>query len=166
MPLIEPLAREFAAGSVVLIGPLLCRLPEGLTASRHLLGPRSYAEMPAYVQHFDVGVIPYVRSPSTDAVDPLKLLECCAAGIALVTTGIPEARKYGTTVCVADTEDAFVDGVRAALAEDRATSRARGQALARQHTWRRRADDLLAILHGLAEEWLGAPAVASAGAAS
>jgi len=146
--LIAELADRFPSASVVLVGPIGLD-EEGLRPLRrpniHLLGVRPYADLPAYVQHFDVGIIPYVISAWTVAVDPLKLLEYLAAGLPVVTTAIPEAAKYASHVTIAAEHDQFVAGVRAALAEDRTTARERGQALARQHTWERRADRLIEL---------------------
>lgn len=150
--LLARLADDFADASLVLVGPVA--LDESSLAllrrpNIHLLGVRPYDELPAYVQHFDVGIIPYVLSAWTVAVDPLKLLEYLAAGLPVVTTAIPEAGKYAGQVVVASDADAFVAGVRHALVEDREGSRARGQAFARAHTWERRADTLLGLIEGI-----------------
>ncbi len=147
--LLARLADTFAEASLVLVGPVSLG-SESLERLRrrnvHLLGVRPYDDLPAYVQHFDVGIIPYQLSAWTVAVDPLKLLEYLAAGLPVVTTAIPEAAKYAGTVAVADDADAFVAAVRQALASDREASRAKGQALARGHTWERRADTLVALI--------------------
>jgi glycosyltransferase involved in cell wall biosynthesis len=74
------------------------------------------------------------------------LLEYCAAGIPVVTTDIPEVRKYGDSVRVAGGDDAFVDAVRAAIAAGREEARTRGQSLARRNAWSRRAGELLEII--------------------
>lgn len=149
MALLSRLASTFADASLVLVGPVshdresLDRLRR---ANVHLLGVRPYDDLPAYVQHFDVGIIPYLLSAWTVAVDPLKLLEYLAAGLPVVTTAIPEAAKYAATVAVAGDADAFVAAVRQALSSDRAAACAKGQALAREHTWERRADTLLRLI--------------------
>ena len=151
VPLLRQLAEAFPNGSVVLIGPIQMDTAPLTAPNMHVLGPRPYAALPAYVQGFDVGIIPYVLSEETLAVDPLKLLEYCAAGVPCVTTALPEARKYAQVVRVTESRDAFIAGVRAALAEDRGLARARGQALAREHTWRKRAEVLLRILGAAVE---------------
>jgi len=153
--LLSRLARSFPDASLVLVGPVAPEL-ENNEALRepnvHVLGVRSYDDLPAYVQHFDVGIIPYVLSAWTVAVDPLKLLEYLAAGLPVVTTAIPEAAKYADHVAVASDAEAFVAAVRRALASDRDASRARGQALARSHTWERRADTFLRVIEDVMRE--------------
>jgi glycosyltransferase involved in cell wall biosynthesis len=150
--LLSRLARSFPDASLVLVGPVAPEL-ENEEALRepnvHVLGVRPYDDLPAYVQHFDVGIIPYVLSAWTVAVDPLKLLEYLAAGLPVVTTSIPEVHKYADTVAVAADGDAFVAAVREALGANREASRTRGQALAREHTWERRADTLLEVIAGV-----------------
>ena len=149
-PLLDRLAAALPSASVVLIGPVTTTI-RGLSAPNvHLMGVRPYADLPAYVQHCDVGIIPYVLNEWTMAVDPLKLLEYCAAGLPVVTTAIPEVLKYSDSVAVARTDAEFVSAVGAILNADRRIIRERGQRLARQNTWAQRAEDLLAIIDDIA----------------
>jgi len=116
----------------------------------HLLGNRSYDELPAYVQAFDVGIIPYVLNDWTRSVDPLKLLEYLAAGIPVVTTAIPEVFKYAEAVRIADTRERFEEAVAASLTDTGAAARAARQSVARKHTWESRADRLIEIVEQVA----------------
>ena len=153
--LLSRLAHEFSGASLVLVGPVgldRARLEPLARPNVHILGVKPYDVLPSYVQHFDVGIIPYVLSGWTIAVDPLKLLEYLAAGIPVVTTSIPEVAKYRDSVAVADDADAFVVAVRDALRLDRNQCRRRGQAVAREHTWEKRADALLELIQGVAAE--------------
>ena len=149
--LIRELARALPHVSVVLVGPVSVDLAGLVLKNLHVLGPRPYSDLPAYVQHFDVGLIPYLLNEWTRAVDPLKLLEYLAAGLPVVSTDIPEVRKYREAVAIAGTRDRFVREVAAALRVDRDEVRRRGKALARKHTWAVRADELLALLDELSE---------------
>jgi glycosyltransferase involved in cell wall biosynthesis len=142
--MLDQVAAAFPGGSVVLVGPVEGPAPRFRQANVHLLGVRPYRELPAYVQAFDVGLIPYVLNRETIAVDPLKLLEYLAAGIPVVSTDLPEIRQRGEVVSIAGTRDDFVAAVLGALAHPRNT-RAERQALAREHGWDRRAQRLLDI---------------------
>jgi glycosyltransferase involved in cell wall biosynthesis len=148
--LLELVAEAIPGGSVVLIGPVVGEPPAMAHANVHLLGPRPYHDLPAYVQAFDVGVIPYRLNQETIAVDPLKLLEYLAAGIPVVTTDLPEVRKHRDLVSIAATADVFVAAVRTALSSSPA-ARHRGQAAAREHGWDRRARELLRIFQEVVE---------------
>lgn len=147
--LVRRLAEAHAGCSVVLVGMLTAEAKEIDQLKRpniYVLGPRPYADLPAYVQSFDVGIIPYVLSDYTRAVDPLKLLEYLAAGLPVVSTAIPEVLKYAAHVSVAHSDDAFVSAVGGALSVDRASACERGRAVARQHTWERRSEELQRIM--------------------
>jgi hypothetical protein len=150
LDLLRAVAAANPSGSLILVGPLSVDVRGLDLPNVHVLGPRPYADLPAYVQAFDVGLIPYVLNEWTRAVDPLKLLEYLAAGIPVVTTAIPEVLKYRGAVAVADDRRAFVELATAAAAEGREVVRTRGQAVARAHTWERRATELLAILGDVA----------------
>ena len=146
LPLLRRLAEEHRDGSLVLVGPVAVDVRSLDLPNVHCLGARPYGDLPAFVQAFDVGLIPYFLNDETRSVDPLKLLEYLAAGIPVVTTDIPEALKYRDSVAVAGSRDAFAAAVTRALSERDPAARARRQAVARQHTWDKRAAELLGIL--------------------
>jgi glycosyltransferase involved in cell wall biosynthesis len=150
LTLVRRLAQAHPAGSVLLIGPVGVDVRGLDLPNVHVLGPRAYADLPGYVQAFDVGIIPYILNEETRSVDPLKLLEYLAAGIPVVATAIPEIAKYGDVVGIGDGADAFLAAVRVALAGDRGALAARGRAVARGHTWERRAGELMRILEEVA----------------
>jgi xanthosine utilization system XapX-like protein len=47
----------------------------------HFLGLKAQIDLPAYVQRFDVGLIPFKVSLTTHAVSPLKVFEYLASGV-------------------------------------------------------------------------------------
>ena len=146
LEMIHDLALAHPRASVVLVGPISVDVSTLRLPNVHLLGPRPYADLPAWVQAFDVGLIPYVLNDWTRAVDPLKLLEYLAAGIPVVTTDIPEVLKYRHAVAVAANRTEFGAAVAGALSVRDPAARARGQAVAREHTWESRAAEFVAIL--------------------
>lgn len=87
----------------------------------HLLGPRPFEELPAYIAHFDVGIIPFLVNELTRAVNPIKLREMLAAGCPVVSTALPEVEPYArethdndaeSFVDVATDADAFIGALR------------------------------------------------------
>lgn len=159
LTLIDRLAAAYPEGSIVLVGPVGVDVSQLTRPNIHFLGSKPYDELPAYVQAFDVGIIPYFLNDETRAVDPLKLLEYLAAGVPVVTTPLPEAKKYEGDVSIAASHDDFVAAARRAFERDRQVSRERAQAVAREHTWERRADRLLEICEQLVERRVATPAV-------
>ena len=155
--LLARVAKRFPEASLVLVGPLSVEHRGLELPNVHCLGHRPYQDLPAYVQEFDVALVPYLVNDWTRAVDPLKLLEYLAAGVGVVSTAIPEVRKYEAVVRVTEDASDFVLGIERALTEDRETVVSRGQALARQHTWKQRAQALLDIIGtGASEQATGA----------
>jgi len=146
LEVIRDLARENADGSVVLVGPLGVERSALQAPNLHVLGARPYSQLPAYVQAFDVGIIPYIESPWTRTVDPLKLLEYLAAGIPVVASPLPEVAKYESVIRIAPLGQDFV---RATLESARNVDRSRserGVRTAFTNSWERRAERFMEIV--------------------
>ncbi len=74
----------------------------------HWLGPRDYSILPGYLRYFTVATIPFLVNNITLATSPIKLFEYMAAGKPIVTTNLPECRKY-PGVFVAHNAKEFID---------------------------------------------------------
>jgi GT2 family glycosyltransferase/glycosyltransferase involved in cell wall biosynthesis len=107
----------------------------------HLLGERSYAELPSLAAGFDIGIIPFQRTPLTEATDPVKLYEMLAAGLEVVATPLPELMRHGEAVRLAFDPNEFVEAIEQALTEA-SGGNARRQKLPRGETWSDRVDTL------------------------
>ncbi len=138
--LVRALAAALPHARVVLVGPappaLEPELREATRAAPNLiwLGARPYAEVPGLVRAFRVGLIPFRRTPLTEAVNPVKLYEYAAAGVPCVTTRFTDAVDgWRDAARVAETPGAFVEAVRG-LTEAPADP-APLRAFARRHDW-------------------------------
>ncbi len=136
----------------VMLGPVLKieernlpRLP-----NLHYLGKQDYQDLPAFLQAFDVAMMPFARNEATRSISPTKTLEYMAAHTPIVSTPIPDViTLYGAVVHIADTPAAFVDAVEAALDEDgaaRATRIQQEAALLAQYAWDRIAHEMDALI--------------------
>jgi glycosyltransferase involved in cell wall biosynthesis/GT2 family glycosyltransferase len=116
--LVEQLARARADLQVVLVGPDALGAAAGARLRAlptvHLIGARPYDEVPGYLQHADVVIVPHVVSPFTDSLDPIKAYECLAVGRTTVSTPVAGFRDLRGPVRVAD-RDAFTATVLAAI---------------------------------------------------
>ena len=101
-----------------------------------LLGPRPYATLPAYLAAMDVGLIPFRPSPVTAHADPIKAYEYLAAGLPVVATShIDSLRRLSDIVRLADSPDAFLAEIQAAVDDGREAHRAERMAEAARHSW-------------------------------
>ena len=148
--LVERLAQEID-GTVVLIGPEQTDVDRLRKLDRvRFLGQQPHERLPDLIRAFDVGIIPYLRSPYTETVYPTKLNEYLAAGIPVVATALPEVERFnhefGGVVRVAPDTDAFVNAVRAAAAEHEPAAVARRIDVARRNSWEVRIEKMSALV--------------------
>ncbi len=124
LDLIEHVARARPDWSIAMIGKSSVDISRFHNYGNvHFLGQKPYESLPAYCRHFDVGLIPFVVNELTMNVNPIKLREYLSAGLAVVSTRLPECEKYRDIVCIAGTYDEFVSGVEQALGADSPDSR-------------------------------------------
>lgn len=86
-----------------------------------LLGPRPYADLPGYLRHADVLIVPHRLSPFTESLDPIKAYEFLAVGTPTVATPVPGFREYPDAFEIA-TGEVFGTRVRALLDHPRTES--------------------------------------------
>jgi glycosyltransferase involved in cell wall biosynthesis len=144
LDLLVALAQRRAEWQIVLLGDSTVDLTACRTRPNiHLLGPKPYAELPAWCAGFDVGLIPFRLNELTRAVNPIKLREYLAAGLPVVSTPLPEVARYGSLVHLAEGVDAFEAAIAAALAEPADRRAARSQAM-QAETWPARMNQIAA----------------------
>lgn len=138
--LICELAARRREWQFVLIGPVVkidpAKLPRG--ENLHYLGMKKYGELPAYLAHWDVALMPFARNAATEFISPTKTPEYLAAGVPVVSTDIRDVvRPYGEQdlVRIARNVDEFEAAVEAALREDNTARQARADALLAQMSW-------------------------------
>ena len=123
VPLVEALARAIPESRVVLVGPahpsVAREIERAAVALPNLfwIGPKPKEAVPGLVRAFRAGLIPFRRTPLTEAVNPVKLYEYAAAGVPCVTTRFSdEVDGWGEAARVAATPEDFVLAARSLLA--------------------------------------------------
>jgi glycosyltransferase involved in cell wall biosynthesis len=81
----------------------------------HCLGPRRYEELPSYLRHAQVGLIPFVADALTRCVNPIKLYEYFASGLPVVATAWEEIEGLRSPAALCRTADSFRDAIRSAI---------------------------------------------------
>jgi glycosyltransferase involved in cell wall biosynthesis len=128
VPLLDDLATSMPELAIVLVGPNVLR-PEtnaalGAHPHVHLLGSRPYADVPAYLQHADVLIVPHAVNDFTESLDPIKAYELLAVDRPVVATPIAGFRELAGAFTVADRHE-FVAAVQRALDEPSEVTQAR-----------------------------------------
>ncbi|HPD32195.1 MAG TPA: glycosyltransferase [Phycisphaerae bacterium] len=147
LDLLAALAREYRRASIVVIGPVL--VPHGPCEDLpnvYWLGERDHVLLPAYLRLFDIGLIPFKHVPLTRSANPIKLYEYLAAGVPVVSTGLPSVRPIPNAVWVADDVERMIRCCEDALACNSAADRRRRSDLMRSESWEARLEQIAAII--------------------
>lgn len=151
--LIVKLARSLPSMQVVLIGKqdVNADALKGI-ANLHLLGPRSFRDLPGYLGNFEVGIIPFEVNDLTRAVNPIKLREMLAGGCPVVSTALPEVERFSGSFGVVDvghTHDEFINFVTKRVAEPVSCEQRRAVSDSmKAETWAVKVDQILAAIEG------------------
>lgn len=141
-------SQQLPGMSFVLIGPdKLARERLSNLPNVHILGRRKYDDLPAYLQHCDVGIIPFdVRGHATliDYVNPLKLYEYLACGLNCVSVRWRALEELKSPAILCDTAEEFVRGLQ--RVGQNKVERERNVEFARAFDWERQVEKLLSSL--------------------
>ena len=74
-----------------------------------------YKRLPLYAQWFDVCTIPFVLNEITESTSPVKLFEYMALGKPIVTTNMPECRKYNSVIIAKNDSNDFINKIEVGL---------------------------------------------------
>jgi polysaccharide pyruvyl transferase CsaB len=103
-----------------------------------VLGVQPYEQMPAYLLHFDVCIVPFKVNKATEAMDVVKFYEYISQGKAVVATQMRELLGYSSYLYLADDADDFIRKLDLAVLENDANLKEKRIELARRNTWQSR----------------------------
>ena len=111
------------------------------------LGYKPVDDVPQYVNHFDVCIIPYVVNLRAKHAGPLKMYEYAAASKPIVTTDFEAARTFEGRISIASDTNSFVRECQHSL-DQRTTGNdiAENRRIASENTWAHRITQLSDIL--------------------
>jgi glycosyltransferase involved in cell wall biosynthesis len=128
-------------GPVGLGDPLTDVSPLRELSNVHLLGARSYSELPSVLRAADAGLIPYARSALTESIFPMKVYEYLAAGLPVIATPLP-ALSGVADIAVARDAEGIAAALDEALASDSRQLREERSRRAQAHSWDRRIEEI------------------------
>ncbi len=143
MHLIKKVAEYHSDKTVVLVGPVnnddfyklgIDRMPNVIAT-----GAKNIRELPAFLQHFDVALIPFQINVQTASIYPLKINEYLAAGKAVVSTSFSEDIKgFADWIYLAKDENEFMELIDRAIEENSDELVQKRLAKAKTNTWTER----------------------------
>jgi len=143
---LEVLATADPSWHIVLIGPLKTGQVDEARLKRHpnihLIGEKPREQLPRYLKGMSIALIPYKANELTRNIFPLKLFEYLAAGLPVVAGGLPELRRLGDSIGLAERADDYPGIVRKALRSNNDAARAERVALAAGNSWERRVEEI------------------------
>jgi glycosyltransferase involved in cell wall biosynthesis len=152
--LLVALARAKPNWSFALVGPVGPGDPRTDVSmleaepNMHLLGPRSYKQLPCVLRGADAGLIPYARNELTNSVFPMKVYEYMAAGLPVIATPLPALAGVSHVLAAPDAEG-IARLLEEALAEDSPERRAERSRAAAAHSWERRLEEIAVAIDAL-----------------
>jgi beta-glucosidase/6-phospho-beta-glucosidase/beta-galactosidase/glycosyltransferase involved in cell wall biosynthesis len=148
LELLAGLAAALPDWDIDVVGPVVKIDAASLPAAPnlHYPGPRPYAELPDVMGGFDVGLMPFALNEATRSISPTKTLEYLAAGLAVVSTRVPDVvADYDGIVDLADDAAGFAAACRASRAGLDEGRAARVEAVLHRQHW----DTIAARMHEL-----------------
>ena len=152
--LIELIATRKKDCNIVLIGNVGDGNNAGIERLRklsnvHFLGEKIYHDLPKFIYHFDVCLIPFRKTPLIDATNPVKFYEYLASGKPVVSTTMNDLLPYAKLCYLAEDHQDFLKKVEIALNEkDQQLVKDRID-FAKQNTWKNRMDVLYPYIESL-----------------
>jgi glycosyltransferase involved in cell wall biosynthesis len=154
LPMLAELAKLRRGWAFALVGPIGPGEPHAdistITAEPniHLLGPRTYDELPDVLRVADAGLIPYVRNVLTESIFPMKVYEYLAAGLPVVATPLPALADVAD-VAIAPDAEGIAELLDEALVTDNPERRVERSRAAASHSWERRLEEIATAIAAL-----------------
>ena len=149
--LIRFIADKHPDWNIVMIGPAQADLSE-IEGRKNilLLGKKDFNDLPAYIDRFDVCIIPYRISDYTRTVYPTKLNEYHAMGKPVVSTALQEVvdfnREDGGLISIGMDRDDFDDKISSAIADKSGEFIRRRIESAKRNNWTTRIEEMSSLI--------------------
>lgn len=116
------------------------------------MAPVPYEQLPDIISHFDVGIIPFVKSPFTEKIYPLKINEYLAMGKPVVMTPFAHLPEFTGIVEAKDHPHSFKQAIIDSLQTDNEEKVNFRKEIARKNSWEERANEFCKIIDQLTRE--------------
>jgi len=125
LPLLLRLAIARPCWNFVFVGPIM-NVSGNESEIRHLqslanvyfLGNKHSSDLPAYIQHFDVGLMCYMKNNYTRYITPLKLNEYMASRIPIVATNLEPLKDFESCIYLLENDQEWLDAIELCINMD------------------------------------------------
>ncbi|MFN0159032.1 MAG: glycosyltransferase [Bacteroidota bacterium] len=138
--LVAGMARAMPDVSVVIVGPW--DFEERIKHLRDIpnlywFGRREYADVPRYINAFDVCIIPFLPGAISETTNPVKIFEYFALGKAVVSSPLHELQPYAKQglLRIASHREEFVKALQESFVENDSVKTEERKEVARQNSW-------------------------------
>ncbi len=142
--LLKTIARQNRETVVAVIGDYAGQCLEA-PPNLHFLGLKAQKDLPAYLAHAHVAIVPWKINAITQATSPLKVYEYLAMRLPVVAPAIDPLRNL-PGVYLAENTEGFLQQIQTARLYS--GSRQSVDVFVRQNNWKARVDALLELLNG------------------
>ena len=112
----------------------------------YFLGHKIHDQLPKYVNHFDVAMIPHQIDEFTKSMNPLKLYEYLACGKPIISTKIAGLELFDKLIYQAPNRAEFDELLNKSLKEGSKDKVALRKKEAKKHDWQKRIDYIFEII--------------------
>jgi glycosyltransferase involved in cell wall biosynthesis len=148
LPLVEALVRARPHWQFVFVGSThhdRSALALASMSNVHFIGVKPYEETRAFIEHFDVAIVPHVDNEMTRSMNPLKAFVYCSTGVPVVSAPVANLGELADLIEIARGPDEFVAAIERALGRGRQDPDTERLA---PHSWERRVEQVLDLVHG------------------
>lgn len=150
--LIQTICRSHPDKNLVMVGP---RNHYGHTdidldaiPNLHFLGSKRLEQLPPYLAHFDVLILPFLINQVTRSIYPLKINEYLASGKPVVATPFSkDIQSFKNWISLEQDHQRFAAAIQKELEEDSPEKRNNRNKAASENTWENRAETFWKLLH-------------------
>ena len=103
-------------------------------------------EVPQYICHFDVCIMPFNRSEIGKSLLPLKMFEYLALGKPIVTTSSEVLKQFEEVLYLADDTDSFIKHIENAIIDNNRELSELRRACALKYSWKKRVNEYLSAI--------------------
>lgn len=146
LDMLADIARRRPAWSIVLIGVVRTDVSP-LAGLRNVVftGQKPYELLPAYLQHMDALLLPYLINEYTRRIYPAKVFECMATGKPVLATRLPDLEALDGYIRLVSAGDVLA-AVEQVLAGEQPQIAQRRRTLAQANSWDARFQDIVTLL--------------------